>query len=182
MALTLAWLGLAAAQIPSGDPPPFIEAEIEVEAGVELPGGSTEVKGKLTIDTDGLGEVLDVVISALCRIFPCGGDDEQTQALLRTEGQRIGDERTGIVLEGGAVGIGEFFGGLRVEEATYDWGFLVRFAPDAAVRIRTVTFTADADLTEAYLRTLELEGPHYVPAGTYYVLDRKLTIPVLKRR
>ena len=104
----------ASGQIPSGDPPPFIEADIEIE--------------------------------------------------------------------GGAVGIGDFFGGIAVEEAVYEWGFFVRFAPDAAVRIRTVTFAADADLSEAYLRTLELEGPHYVPAGTYSVLDRKLTIPVLRRR
>jgi hypothetical protein len=185
MVLTLAWMGLAAAQIPSGDPSPFIEAEIDVDASVELPGvGATGVKAKVTIDSDGLGGVLDAIVGALCRIFPCRGDDDeaQTQALLRADGPQIGDARTGIVLEGGAIGIGDFFGGIAVEEASYEWGFFVRFAPDSAVRIRSVSFAADAFLTDAYLRELGLEGPHYVPAGTYSVVDRKLTVPVQQRR
>lgn len=185
MALTLAWMGVAAAQIPSGDPSPFIEAEIDVDASVELPGvGATGVKAKVTIDSDGLGGVLDAIVGALCRIFPCRGDDDeaQTQALLRADGPRIGDARTGIVLEGGAIGIGDFFGGIAVEEATYEWGFFARFGSDGPVQVRSVSFAADAFLTEAYLRTLGLEGAHYVPEGTYFVVDRKLTIPVQRQR
>jgi hypothetical protein len=180
--LAAAWLGLATAQIPSGDPSPFIEAEIEVETEVDLPGGSTGVKGTINIDTDGLGTVIDAVIGALCRIFPCKGDDEQAQALRAAEASTIGDARTGIVLQGGAVGVGEFFTGIVTEESTYEWGFSVRFARDARVQVRSLTFTHDAFLTQAYLDSVGMDGRYYVAAGTYYVVDRKLTIPVRQQR
>jgi len=48
--------------------------------------------------------------------------------------------------------------------------------------IASMTFTRDAPLTEAYLKQVGLEGPSYVAAGTYWVVDGKLTIPVLQRR
>lgn len=184
VAMVVACVGVAWAQIPSGDPPPFIDAEIEVEAGVDLPGvGGSTVKGKVNVNTDGLGAVLDAVIGALCRILPCSGDDEaQTQALARATESRIGDERTGVILESGSVPVADLFGGIVAEERTYEFGFFARFAPDARVQVRSLTFVRDAFLTEAYLRDLGLEGPHYVPQGTYYVLDRKLTIPVLRQR
>jgi hypothetical protein len=181
--LAVAWLGLAAAQVPSGDPSPFIEAEIEVDAEVDLPGGSTEVKGTINVNTDGIGTVIDAVIGALCRIFPCAGDDdEQTQALRAADAPRIGDARTGIVLQGGAIGVGEFFTGIVTEESAYEWGFSVRFARDADVRVRSLTFTRDAFLTQAYLDDVGMDGRYYVAAGTYYVVDRKLTVPVLRQR
>jgi hypothetical protein len=180
----LACVGLVYAQVPSGDPSPFIEAEIEMDTSVETPGGSVDVRGKININTDGLGEVIDAVIGALCRILPCGGadDDGDTQALLRTDAQTIGDERTGILVQGGAVGIGELFAGIVVEESDFRWGFNIRFADDAAVKIRSLTFTRDAFLTEAYLRQVGLDGAYYVAAGTYWVVDHKLTIPVRQRR
>lgn len=182
MLLSLLWFGLVSAQIPSGDPSPFIEAEIEVDASVEAPGGSADVRGKISINTDGLGGVLDAVIGALCRILPCGGDETQSQILLRTGEPEIGDARTGIVVGSGVVGIGDFFAGIVTEESTFEYGFNIRFASDAAVRIRSMTFGNDAFLTEAYLEYLGVRGAHYVPAGTYFVLDNKLTIPVLQRR
>jgi hypothetical protein len=180
----LASVGLVSAQVPSSDPPPFIEAEIEIEAEVDGASGRTTVRGKINIDSDGLGSVLDAVVGALCRIFPCGGgdDDDATQALLRTEDATIGDGRTGIILDGGAVGIGAFFSGIAVEESAYEWGFSIRFARDSDVKIRSMTFTRDAFLTEAYLKQVGMEGPYYVPAGTYWVLDGKLTVPVVQRR
>ncbi len=183
MVLGLACLGLAAAQIPSGDPSPFIEAEIEMETSVELPGGgSTSVKSKININTDGLGTVIDAVIGALCRIFPCKGDETQAQALLDTRDQAIGDARTGIILEGGAVGIGDLFGGIVTQSSTYEWGFNVRFDRDSRVRVRSLTFARDAFLTDAYLETFGLSGRYFVAAGTYFVLDHKLTIPVRQHR
>jgi hypothetical protein len=181
--LGLACLGLAAAQVPSGDPSPFIEAEIEMETSVELPGGgSTGVKSKININTDGLGTVIDAVIGALCRIFPCKGDEEQAQALLNTRDRTIGDARTGIILEGGAVGIGDLFGGIVTQESTYEWGFSVRFDRDARVRVRSLTFVRDAFLSDAYLETVGLAGKYYVAAGTYLVVDHKLTVPVRQQR
>jgi hypothetical protein len=181
--LGLACFGLAAAQVPSGDPSPFIEAEIEMETSVELPGGgSTEVKSKISVNTDGLGTVIDAVIGALCRIFPCKGDEEQAQALRNTRDRTIGDARTGIILEGGAVGIGEFFGGIVTQESVYEWGFSVRFDRDARVRVRSLTFARDAFLTDAYLETVGLAGRYYVAAGTYFVVDHKLTVPVRQQR
>jgi hypothetical protein len=175
----------AAAQVPSGDPSPFIEAEIEMETSVELPGGgSTGVKSKININTDGLGTVIDAVIGALCRIFPCKGDEAQAQAqaLLNTRDRTIGDARTGIILEGGAVGIGELFRGIVTQESAYEWGFSVRFDRDARVQLRSLTFARDAFLTDAYLETVGLAGRYYVAAGTYFVVDHKLTVPVRQQR
>lgn len=185
LALVVACLGWAAAQVPSGDPSPFIDAEIEVETSAELPGvGGGGVKGTIKVNTDGIGTVLDAVVGALCRIFPCRGDDDeaQTQALARATDPRLGDERVGIVLDHAVVGVADLFRGIAAEERSYEFGFFTRFAADAPVQVRSLTFVRDAFLAEAYLRDLGLEGAHYVPAGTYVVVDRKLTVPVLRQR
>lgn len=181
--LALLCFGLVSAQIPSGDPSPFIEADIDIDAEASVAGvGNTAIRGSIKINTDGVGNIIDVVIGALCRIFPCKGDDKQAQILLRTSQPDIGDGRTGIVLGGGAVGIGDFFAGIVTEDSVYEWGFSIRFAADAPVRIRSMTFHKDAVLTEDYKQALGIEGAYFVPAGTYFVLDNKLTIPVNQQR
>lgn len=182
LVLGLLCFGLASAQLPSGDPPPFIEADIEIEAEVDLGGAGGSVSGTIKINTDGLGDVVDAVIGALCRIFPCKGSDEQARAVLGTNEFEIGDSRTGIVIGSGAVGIGDFFAGITIEESTYEWGFFVRFAKDAPVKIRSITFNNDAILTEDYKKALGIEGAYFVPAGKYFVLDNKLTVEVRQQR
>lgn len=182
MLVAMLCFGVVSAQLPSGDPSPFIEAEVEFETTVEVGGASHEVSGKININTDGLGGVIDVIIGALCRIFPCGGDDTQAQILLRTGEPEIGDARNGIVLGGGVVGIGDLFGGIDADAAFTGSEFEIRLDQRSAVQLRSMTFARDAFLTEAYLERLGVGGVRFVPAGTYTVQDGRLRIPVRERR
>lgn len=182
MLVAMLCFGVVSAQLPSGDPSPFIEAEAEFEATVEVGGASHEVSGKISINTDGLGGVLDAIVGALCRIFPCRGNDTQSQILLRTAEPEIGDARHGIVLGGGVVGIGEFFGGIEANASFTGSEFDIRLDTGSAVQITSIAFARDAFLTEAYLEFLGVRGVRYVPAGTYEARDGRLRIPVMERR
>lgn len=182
MLVAMLCFGVVSAQLPSGDPSPFIEAEIDVETTVEVGGASHRVGGKVKVNSDGLGGVVDVIIGALCRIFPCRGNDTQAQILLRTAEPEIGDARNGIVLGGGVVGIGEFFGGIEASASFTGSEFDIRLDTRAAVQVTSIAFARDAFLTEAYLEFLGVRGARYVPAGIYEARDGRLRIPVMERR
>ncbi|QRN79694.1 MAG: hypothetical protein JK586_15970 [Nocardiopsis sp. BM-2018] len=187
MLVAMLCFGVVSAQLPSGDPSPFIEGEIDIAtATVETSSGnqsvSTTVTGKIRFNSDGLGGVLDAIVGALCRIFPCGGNDTQAQILLRTAEPEIGDARNGIVLGGGVVGIGEFFGGIEASASFTGSEFDIRLDTSAAVQVTSIAFARDTFLTEAYLEFLGVRGVRYVPAGTYEARDGRLRIPVMERR
>ena len=182
MLVAMLCFGVVSAQLPSGDPSPFIEAEVDVETTVEVGGTSHRVGGKIKVNTDGLGGVVDVIIGALCRIIPCRGNDTQAQILLRTAEPEIGDARNGIVLGGGVIGIGEFFGGIEANASFTGSEFDIRFDASSAVQVTSIAFARDTFLTEAYLEHLGVRGARYVPAGTYDARDGRLRIPVMERR
>ena len=162
--------------------PPLVEGEIEFMTGSEHSddAGWTGVQGTIKFNSDGLGEVLDAIVGALCSIFPCGGSDSETQAVQRVAEQEIADRHNSMSLVGGGPGltIGEFWANLRADSSYRNGEFMIRFHRDSQVQLSSITFASSTCLTEAYREFLGLRRDACIPAGTYHTSNGALRIPV----
>ena len=172
---------------------PFTEAHIELRYELVGGGGGSGVVAfgwrdilntiKDVLDT--ISEVINDVIEILGKIFGSGntiggGITYTPSPIVEQRGRvQVGSTDSIWLEHNGRGSLREVMEGLESLEAHYERGFLVvRFSPDARVRVVTMNFRTDAPLSDSLKESLGLRGNKVVPRGVYTAEGGFLRIPV----